>query len=316
MKSQNIQESPIQNYFRFARSILGEDLLENFLVSGVASLLLIRLFLSLTGYPQLGSANFHVGHMLWGGLLMMVAIFMALAFLSRPAHDWAAVLGGIGFGAFIDELGKFITRDNNYFFQPTIALIYVTFILIYLAIRGIFNYRPMTRHENLANAFELMKNGSINGLSAEDEQTILNILNQCDQNNPLSGHLKEMLPHIRIVPSRQPHVLNRWKQELDAAYQKIIRKWWFAGVIIAFFAFTATTGFSAAIGVINYPWNMVLGISAVVIILLSLLQLWQSRIPNLQTPLTIGVIASSVLTAWVVWINPAEITLPFADFLG
>jgi len=314
MKPGKKEESPIQNYFRFARSIFGEDAMENFLVSAMASVLLIRLFLSLTGYPQLGGNDYHVAHMLWGGLLMMAALFMSLGFLSRPAHDWSAVLGGIGFGVFIDELGKFITKDNDYFFQPAIALIYVTFILIYLAIRGIFNYRPMKQHENLANAFELMKQGSINGLSAEDEQTILNLLEQCDQKNPLSAHLREMMPHIRVVQMRQPHILTRWKQRVDTFYQRLLGKWWFASMIMAFFGFTAITGFSAAVIVIIYPWNMVIGTAAGAIILLSLLQFWRSRIPNLQMPLSVIVIAIFILTTWVIWINPGEVILPFADW--
>jgi hypothetical protein len=305
---------PIQNYFRFARSFYGEDLLENFLVSAVASVLLIRLILSLTGYPQIGGAGLHIAHMLWGGLLMLAAIFIALGFLSRPAHEWAAVLGGIGFGAFIDEMGKFLTNDNNYFFQPTIAIIYVTFILIYMAIRGIFNFRPKTHYENLANAFELMKQGSINGLNSEDEQTVLNALEHCDGANPLVIHLREMLPHIRIVPTRQPYLFNRFKHRLDASYHTIITRWWFAGVVIAFFAFTAVTGFSVSIGVISSPWNIILGLAAAGIILLALLQLWEKRIPNLQLPLSVGVIAVSILTAWVILINPERAILPFADW--
>jgi hypothetical protein len=156
MKEKNTAITPIKNYFRFARSIYGEDLLENFLISAVGAVLLLRLFLSLTGYPQLGGSGLHLAHVIWGGLLMLVGLFMALGFLSHPAHEWAAVLGGIGFGVFIDEVGKFITQDNDYFFQPTIAIIYVIFILIYLTIRALFNYRPMARHENLANIFELM----------------------------------------------------------------------------------------------------------------------------------------------------------------
>jgi hypothetical protein len=305
---------PIQNYFRFARSFYGEDLLENFLVSAVASVLVIRLILSLTGYPQIGGAGLHIAHMLWGGLLMLAAIFIALGFLSRPAHEWAAVLGGIGFGAFIDEMGKFLTNDNDYFFQPTIAIIYVMFILIYLAIRGIFNFRPRTQYENLANAFELMKHGSINGLNSEDEKTVLNALENCDPANPLVIHLREMLPHIRIVPTRRPYLLNRFKHWLDTSYQTVITRWWFAGVVIAFFGFTAVTGFSVSIGVISFPWNIILGLSAAGIILLALLQLWEKRIPNLQIPLSVGVIAVSVLTAWVILINPEKAVLPFADW--
>jgi hypothetical protein len=314
MKLAETEVSPIQKYFRFARSLAGADLLENFLVSAVGSMLVIRLYLSLTGYPQIGGAGLHIAHMLWGGLLMLAAIFISLGFLSRPAHDWAAVLGGIGFGAFIDELGKYLTQDNNYFFQPAIAIIYVLFIFIYLAIRGLFNYRPMTRHEDLANAFELMKHGSINGLSAEDERTILNLLDQCGPNNPLAGHLKEMMPHIRIVPSRKPNLLTRFMDGLEVFYQRIINRWWFAGVVIAFFAFTAVTGFSAAIGMISAPWNIVLGAAAVVIILLALLQLWNKRIPNLQIPLSGGIIVVSLLTAWIIFINPGKVSLPFIDW--
>ncbi len=314
MKLVTDQTSTIQNYFRFARSIYGEDLLENFLISAVAAVLLIRLYLSLAGYPHIGGTSLHISHMLWGGLLMLVAIFMSLGFLSLPAHEWAAVLGGIGFGAFIDELGKYLTNDNNYFFQPTIALIYITFILIYLAIRGVYNYRPLVHQENLANVFEIMKQGSINGLNTEDEQTVLKLIERCDPLNPLYGHLKEMLPYFRIVPSRKPHIMNRFKHRTDAFYQKAIAHWWFTGVIIAFFGFTAITGFSAIAGVITSPWINILGIAAAGIIFVSLLQFWKSRIPNLQIPLSGGIIAVSILMVWVIVINRMNISLPFVEW--
>ncbi|MGH7908854.1 MAG: hypothetical protein ACRENW_03265, partial [Thermodesulfobacteriota bacterium] len=44
--------------------------LENFLVAAVAAVLVIRLFLKMTGYPQIGGSSLHIAHMLWGGLLM------------------------------------------------------------------------------------------------------------------------------------------------------------------------------------------------------------------------------------------------------
>ena len=54
-----------------------------FLVAGVASILAIRVYLILTGYPQLGGGGLHIAHMLWGGLLMLVALILMLAFLGR-----------------------------------------------------------------------------------------------------------------------------------------------------------------------------------------------------------------------------------------
>jgi hypothetical protein len=315
MKPQGKAASAVQQYFHFARRIYGEDLLENFLLAAVISVLLVRLYLYLTGYPQIGFGGLHISHMLVGGLLMLTAIFMALGFLSRPAHEWAAIFGGIGFGVFIDELGKYLTQDNDYFFRPAVAIIYVTFVLIYLAIRTIFSYRPLTRYEKLANAFEIVKQGSINGLSTEEEQTVINLIQECGRDNPLAGKLSEMLPDIRVIPSRRSYWLDRFKQKVDTYYQQAIAHWWFAAVVIAFFAFAALTGFSAAIGIISSPWNWVLAISALIIIGLSLLQLWKSRFPNLQVLLVAGLVAMTLLTAWVVLINPAKVRLPFADWV-
>lgn len=303
------------DYFHFVRSINGEDLLENFFISAVASVLVIRLYLSLTGFPQLSFGSLHIAHMLWGGLLMLIAIFFLMGFLSKPAHQWAAVLGGIGFGAFIDELGKFLTQDNNYFFQPAIALIYVVFIALYIAIRGVFNSRPLSPLEKVANIFEFIKQDSINGLDKEEELTLLNLLNQSDIKDPYFDQLKEMEVHLNIVKTRQPSILNRLKRHVDEVYQKIITYWWFGGIVITFFSITAVVGISAVVGIVEWPWNLVMGLAVGIIILFALLQFWKSRVPNLQIPLSVGVIAASLFMVWAILINRGKIVLPFAEWV-
>jgi hypothetical protein len=302
------------NILRFVRSLYGENLLENFLISAVAAVLLLRLFLSLTGYPQIGGSGLHIAHMLWGGLLMLVGLFISLAFLSHPAHEWAAVLGGIGFGVFIDEVGKYITSDYNYFFQPTVAIIYVVFILIYLTIRALYSFRPFTPLEKLANAFELMKEGSLNGLSREDARQVRQIVENPALQTVLMQKLAELLPYIQVAPSRKPHWLERFKRYVDSYYEYSLRRWWFPGAVVAFFAFTGLTSFSTAISVVSFPWNLVLGVVGGLTVLLSFLQIWSKKVPNLQVFLTGGVMAVTILVAWIILINPAKIKLPFADW--
>ena len=109
--------------------------LDLFLVCAVASVLGNRVFLIITGYPQLGNGTLHISHAIWGALMMAIAIIFAISFLAPSTRTFIAFLGGSGFGWFIDELGKFITRDVNYFFEPTIALIYIVFIVMYLVFR-------------------------------------------------------------------------------------------------------------------------------------------------------------------------------------
>jgi hypothetical protein len=130
----------------------GADTLEVFLVAAVVALLAIRTFLALTGYPQIGGSTLHIAHMLWGGLLMLAGLMLLIGFWNPGVRVLAGLVGGMGFGTFIDELGKFITRDNDYFFQPTIALIYAIFVALFLVVRILYSRRPLSEHERRVNA--------------------------------------------------------------------------------------------------------------------------------------------------------------------
>lgn len=88
------------------------------LISLAGSVIATRLFLELAGYPQLGSATLHIAHAIWGGLLLYAAAILPLIFANNWALMVSAVLNGIGAGLFIDEVGKFITRDLDYFYLP------------------------------------------------------------------------------------------------------------------------------------------------------------------------------------------------------
>src|SRR5437870_609016 len=103
--------------FAAARDFEAGIYLQDLLVAAVVAILLTRLFLGLTGFPHMGGGGLHVAHMLWGGLLMLIALVLLLAVIGKRTKRLAAVIRGAGVGAFIDELGEFITADNDYFFH-------------------------------------------------------------------------------------------------------------------------------------------------------------------------------------------------------
>ena len=60
-----------------------EQLILLSLVSFAATVIITRLFLELTGYPQIGNSELHIAHVLWGGLLLFVAALIPLLFLNQ-----------------------------------------------------------------------------------------------------------------------------------------------------------------------------------------------------------------------------------------
>ncbi|MDI6694853.1 MAG: hypothetical protein QME21_07405 [Anaerolineales bacterium] len=102
------------------------------LVSFAASVIVTRLFLELTGYPQLGNTTLHIAHVLWGGLLLFIGGLLPLILANAWIYTVSAILNGMGVGLFIDEVGKFITQNNDYFYPPAAPIIYAFFLLIAL----------------------------------------------------------------------------------------------------------------------------------------------------------------------------------------
>lgn len=102
------------------------------LISFAISVSATRLFLELTGYPQLGNSELHIAHVLWGGLLLFIATLTPILYANRWAFTVEAILSGVGVGLFIDEVGKFVTQNNNYFYPSAAPIIYAFFLLTVL----------------------------------------------------------------------------------------------------------------------------------------------------------------------------------------
>ena len=53
----------------------------------IATILITRLYLQLTGYPQVGGGDLHIAHALYGGALMMLALLIGWLILGFGATD-------------------------------------------------------------------------------------------------------------------------------------------------------------------------------------------------------------------------------------
>jgi hypothetical protein len=182
---------------------------ETLLISGIATILVIRTQLWLTNYPQLGGAGLHIAHLLWGGLFMLVAIGLLLTFLGRPVRRVAAVVGGIGFGFFIDELGKFVTSDNNYFYRPAAALIYLIFIGLFVLSRTLQRRLPVDAGDQLANAVDLLGDAARGDLDEAERARALALLRRADQDDPLVAPLRGLFEELPARPVARPGAATR-----------------------------------------------------------------------------------------------------------
>lgn len=195
---------------------------ETLLVTAVATILVIRTQLWLTNYPQLGGSGLHIAHLLWGGLFMLIAIGLLLTFLGRPVKHRAAIVGGVGFGFFIDELGKFITSDNNYFYRPAAALIYLIFLGLFALSHWAAKRSGMTPREALVNAINLLGEAARRRLDEHQHARAMELLDQADQSDPLVPKLRAMLREIHVVPAAPPGRVQRAVLAGRAVFQRLI----------------------------------------------------------------------------------------------
>ena len=136
------------------------------------SIVVTRLYLELTGYPTVGGDTLHIAHAVWGGLLLFVGGMLPLVLANRSALLAAGLATGVGAGLFVDEIGKFITVDNDYFFAAAAPVAYAVFVLAlwtYLRVRG---QRDASPRSELHAALELLGDVVDRDLSRDDRREL------------------------------------------------------------------------------------------------------------------------------------------------
>ncbi len=178
------------------------------LISFAISVSVTRLFLEITGYPQLGSGGIHIAHVLWGGLFLFVAALLPLTLSNEWALSLSAVIAGFGIGLFIDEVGKFITQNNDYFHPTAAPIIYVFFLFTVLFFVLIRQRRKKSTRAKMYEILEQFTEVLDRDLSSDEFDQIMFQLNEVIEANEskatveLAHNLKAYLEsnRARVVP--------------------------------------------------------------------------------------------------------------------
>jgi len=177
------------------------------LICFAASVTVTRLFLSLAGYPQIATKDLHIAHVLWGGLLLYAGALLPLIFSNQGIYSLAAILAGIGVGLFMDEVGKFITQTNNYFFPIAAPIIYIFFLLTIILLLHIRRARYAPKHAELSRAL-IEIHESLNEKATEEEWTQMKLnLQKAIEKPPSANHAdlaRALLKFVEAEPAPLP----------------------------------------------------------------------------------------------------------------
>jgi hypothetical protein len=236
-----------------------------FLAVTVLTVLVTRGALALTGFPQLGGGGLHVAHVLWGGLLMALAVVAVLSWAGPVVRPLAALVGGVGFGLFIDEIGKFVTSDNDYFYEPTASLIYVVLVVLVLLGETIHGRRARDPHETLAAAADLAVSGLAGGFSHRARRQAREL---ADAAGDVRGaaEVRALLDVVEDDARELPDPISAVSRAVVTTSRRVVQVRWLPRVTVGVLAvatlYTVGRGIVLVASGADLPWWAVVGMVA------------------------------------------------------
>jgi hypothetical protein len=245
------------------RSAVSREHAESYLLLSIAAfgvtVIAVRVFLQLTGFPQIGNSVLHIAHALWGGLLLFIAVLLPLLLANRWAIQASALLSGVGIGLFIDEVGKFITQANDYFFPAALPLIYGFFLLtvfVYLLFRRRRQEDPRSALYRTLEGLQDVLDRDLDTLEAARIKAHLTIAKQADREdivslaNAISVYLEKETG--RLAPAR-PGYWKRISGHMDTLSSRLGRRWHHAIISAILILWALVALGSAAVLLLELP---------------------------------------------------------------
>jgi hypothetical protein len=198
----------------------GADNILLFLISSAVSVVGVRMFLHAFNYPQLAPGSLHIAHAIYGGLFLTISVLLLLSFHGRRVRQAASIIAGLGFGQFIDEIGKFVTKDNNYFYQPTPVIIYIFFISFFFLYRYLDRYTPKGSRELTFDLIEKLEDLADNRFFQSNRAVIEDLVTKILLTPETGIHwlaksIEKFIPSFPLLPTpKQSKITYRFHSSL------------------------------------------------------------------------------------------------------
>ncbi|MGC4935297.1 hypothetical protein ACLQ3C_16640 [Gordonia sp. DT30] len=227
-----------------------------YILIAVTTILVTRAYLTATGFPQVGGASLHIAHALYGAALMTVAMVVQWLFLGRNARIVGIVLGGVGFGLFLDEVGKFVTKTNDYFYHPAADIMYLSMMVVIIGGNLVRFARRPTAHESLTNAAEIAAQGLVTGLGRRRREVAMTLAARAEAGGADARAVqavRDMLYACDDAPERLPGL----RLAVSAAVPGPVTTVWRSPIVVSLagWAMVAVSLETCATTLLGVPWR-------------------------------------------------------------
>lgn len=250
--------------WEFVKRENAADLVMILMMWALFSLLTTRFFLHIFGWPTISFGVWHIAHVLWGGFFMLTGMIILLTSYGEKMRKISAAISGIGWGLFIDEIGKYLTKDNDYWFRPAIIFIYISFIIIFL----VYRYFERINEEDQKTLFysiisgleEVIEKGNLEKKDKKNLSSKINKLLEIEKNEGKRKLLKTLSLFIRETETR-PDDQNSWLNKTfylfkQVSYDKIFKKKFILYGLGIYSIYYAADKIIEAIKIITNPQKM------------------------------------------------------------
>jgi hypothetical protein len=148
-----------------------------------------------------------------------------LVYANRWVYRLGAIMAGVGVGLFMDEVGKFITQTNDYFYPPAASIIYVFFLLVviyYMEVRRPKRRDARSELYRALDTFEEVLDRDLDELERTELEDRLHYIVENAEHYEFSNLAEELLQfvqskHLPIAPRGQSWYTRmvEWLRKLD-----------------------------------------------------------------------------------------------------